>query len=157
MVLIPENEGDVCRRAVEGLIPLPGEGDPGPGLPAFLHHNVQHLLLGSQASAVGVEAAACDLYLLCAAMHHLVQGHRQVVHHGLARQVPCALPQAGLVTGEATQVSEGGSPEGVEKVFVGIGVAAEEDVEVVRVVEEGGEGGVGVVLEILAENVALAC
>lgn len=157
VILIPENKGDVCRGAVEGLIPLPGEGDPGPGLPPFLHHNVQHLLLGSQAPAIRVEAAACDLHLLCAAVHHLFKGHRQVVYHGLARQAPRALPQASLITGEATQVGEGGLAEGVEEVVIGIRVTAEEDVEVVRVVEEGGEGGVGVVLEIVAENVSLAC
>ena len=153
VLLVPEDEGDVGRGAVGRLVPLPGEGDPGARLPALLHHHVQHLLFGPQAAAVGVEAAARDLDVLGAAVHHLLQGHQQVVHHLVALQTPLAPPQAGVVA--AVHVAEGEAPEGVEEVvFVGLG--AEEDVEVVGAVEEGGEGGVGVAVEVIAETLALA-
>lgn len=157
VLLVPENEGDVCRGVVGRLVSLPGEGDLGPGFPAFLHHHVEHLVFRPHAAPVGVEAAAGDLHVLGAAVHHLVKGHQQVVHHRLALQAPLASPQPALVAGEPTQVAEGEPSEGVEEVIFAITVVAKEDVEVVGAVEEGGEGGVGVAGEIIAESVALAC
>lgn len=153
VVFIPEDEGDVCGAAAGRLVSLPGEGDPGSCFPALLHHHVQHLLFGPQAAAVGVEATTGDLHLLRAALHHVVQGHGQVVHHGVSLQPLLAFPHAGLVAGEPAQVAEGELPEGVEQVVFVVAVASE-DVKVVRVVEEGGKCGVGVVV---AEQVALAC
>ena len=155
VLLVPEDEGDVGRGAVGRLVPLPGEGDPGARLPALLHHHVEHLLFGPQAAAVGVEAAAGDLDVLGAAVHHLLQGHQQVVHHLVALQTPLASPQAGVVAGRPVHVAEGEAPEGVEQVVL-VGLGAEEDVKVVGAVEEGGEGGVGVAVEVIAETLALA-
>jgi len=154
VLLVPEDEGDVGGRAVGRLVSLPGEGDLGPRFPAFLHHHVQHLLLGAQAAApVGVEAAAGDLHVLGAPLHHLVQGHQQVVHHLVALQPPLASPRA---VGEPARVAVGEPPEGVEGVLLGVVVVAEEDVEVVGAVEEGGEGGVGIRVGVTAGTVALA-
>lgn len=153
MLLVPENEGDVCGGAVGGLVPLPGEGDLGSRFPAFLYHHIQHLLFCSQGAAVWVEAAAGNLHMLGAALHHLLQGHQQVVHHHFALQAPRAFPQATLGACRPAHVAEGEPSEGVEEVVVALFVA-KEDVEVVRAIEEGGEGGVGVAVEIAAENVA---
>lgn len=155
VLLVPEDEGDVSGGVVGRLVPLPGEGDLGPRLPAFFHHHVQHLLLGAQAAPVGVEAAAGDLHVLGAALHHLVQGHQQVVHHLVALQPPLASSQAAAV-GDPAHVAEGEPPEGVEELFFAVVVVAKEDVEVVGAVEEGGEGGVGIGVEVVAGDVALA-
>lgn len=72
VLLVPENEGDVCRGVVGCLISLPGEGDLGSCLPAFLHHYTEHLFFCSQAAAIRVQAAAGDLHMLRAALHHLI-------------------------------------------------------------------------------------
>lgn len=152
MLLVPENEGDVGGGAVGRLVPFPGEGDLGTGLPAFLHHHVQHLLLCPQTAAVRVEAAAGDLHVLGAAVHHLVEGHQQLMHHFFALQPPLAPAQTAILAREPAHVAEGEPPEWVEEVVLGIEV---EEVKVVRAVEEGGEGGVRVTVEIIAENFAL--
>lgn len=150
VLLVPENEGDVGGGAVGRLVPFPGEGDLGARPPAFLHHHVQHLLLRPQAAAVWVEAAAGDLHMLSAALHHLVQGHQELVHHLFALQPPLAPGQIAAVLGrEPAHVAEGEPPERVEEVVLGVEV---EEVKVVRAIEEG---GVGVALEIVAENFAL--
>lgn len=154
VLFVPEDEGDVCRGVIRRLVSLSWEGDLGPRFPSFLHHHVEHLLLGSHAASVGVEATTCDLHMLGAALHHLLQGHQEVVHHFVALQTPLASPALALV--EPSDVTEGEAPEGVEEVFFAVGFIAEEDVEVVGAVEEGGEGGVGVGVEVVAESVALA-
>lgn len=147
VLLVPEDEGDVGGGAAGRLVPLSGEGDPGPRSPAFLHHHVQHLLLGPQAVAFWAQAASGDLHVLRAAVHHLLQGHRQVVHHLFA------LTPAGpaIVAGEPVDVAEGEPPEGVEQIVFAVKVGAEEEIEVVR------EGSLGVAVEMVAEHFALSC
>lgn len=144
VLLVPEDEGDVGGGAVGRLVPLPGEGDPGPRSPAFLHHHVQHLLLGPQAMAFWAQAASGDLHVLRASVHHLLQGHRQVMHHLFA-----LTPAVSAVV--AVNVAEGEPPEGVEQIVFAVKVGAEEEIVVVR------EGSLGVVVEMVAEHFALSC
>lgn len=147
VLLVREDEGDVGGGAVGRLVPLSGEGDAGPGSPALLHHHVQHLLLGPQAVTFWAQAASGDLHVLGAAVHHLLQGHRQVVHHLFAlTPAVCA-----VVAGEPVHVAEGEPPEGVEQIIFAVKVGAEEEIKVVR------EGGVGVAVELVAEHFALSC
>lgn len=152
VLLVPENEGDVGGGAVGCLVAFPGEGDLGARPPAFLHHHVQHLLFCPQAAAVGVEATARDLNVLGAAVHHLVQGHQQLVHHLFALQPPLAPAQTAILAWDPAHVAEGEPPERVEEVVLGVKV---KEVKLVWAVEEGREGGVGIALEIIAENFAL--
>lgn len=156
VLFVPEDEGDVGRGVVGCLVSLSGEGDLGPGLPALLYHHIQHLVFGSHRAAVRVESTAGDLDVLGAALHHVIQAHRQVVHHGIALQTPLTSSQAALVAGEASQVAERELSERVEKIFLAVEVAAEEDVKVVGAVE-GGEVGMGIAVGIVAENVGLTC
>lgn len=127
VLLVPEDEGDVGGGAAGRLVPLSGEGDPGARPPAFLHHHVQHLLLGPQAMAFWAQAASGDLHVLGAAVHHLLQGHQQVVHHLLA--LPPAV--SAVVAGEPVDVAEGEAPEGVEQIVFAVKVGAEEGIKVV--------------------------
>lgn len=147
VLLVPEDEGDVGGGAVGRLVPLSGEGDPGPCSPAFLHHHVQHLLLRPQAMAFWAQAAPGDLHVLCAAVHDLLQGHWQVVHHLFA------LTPAGstIVTGEPVNVAEGEPPEGVEQIVLALKVGAKEEIKVVC------EGSMGVAVEMVVERFALSC
>lgn len=92
--------------------------------------------------------------MLCAAMHHILQGHLQVVHDLFALQPPLASSQPAVVAVEPTHVAEGEPSEGVKEIIFAVKVRAEE-VKLVRALEEGREGGVGVTVEIIAENFAL--
>lgn len=85
-------------------------------------------------------------------MHHLLQGHQQVVHHLVTLQPPLASSQPALVASEPAHVAEGEPSEGVEEVVFAVEVRAKEEVKVVWAVE----GGMGVTLEVIAENFALA-
>lgn len=77
------------------------------------------------------------------------------MQHCLALQAPLASSQTSLGTGEPTHVAEGEPPEWVEQVIVAV-IVAKEDVKVVGSMEEGGEGGMGVTVEMTGERVALA-
>ena len=75
------DEHYVCRNLIGGLVTLPLKGDLGPGLPARLHVDGQHLLLLPHGAVIGHHPAG-DLHAFGHSSVDVLQGHVEVVFDG---------------------------------------------------------------------------
>lgn len=161
MRLVLDDEHNVRRNGIGGLVSLPRERDFGSLLPSPLDLDSEYLVLIAHGPAIRIQPFARDFQLLGAAVEDLLQGDPQFVDDGRVL-LPALLPSgAGVpVPREPVHVEVGEGAEGVVSVHLhvvvvsAVGFPPEEHLEGVGTAEESGEGGVRVPMEGVGEGVA---